>query len=56
LDGFTGALCRERSLATTTVENDLNQVRHLVAWYAQQCQTTLAALTIGDGMSQRLPH
>jgi site-specific recombinase XerD len=48
LDDFTGYLRRERSLAPTTVENYLNQVRPFAAWCAQRRQTTLAALTIRD--------
>lgn len=48
LEDFTGYLRRERSLAPTTVENYLNQVRPFAAWCAQHRQTTLVALTIRD--------
>ena len=48
LDDFTGYLRRERSLASTTVENYLNQVRPFAAWWGQHGQTGLAALTIRD--------
>ncbi len=41
-------LRRGRSLAATTVENYLNQVRPFMAWYAQQCQPTLVGLTIRE--------
>ncbi|MCA1672265.1 MAG: site-specific integrase [Actinobacteria bacterium] len=42
LEAFTGYLRRERSLASTTVENYLNQVRPFVTWYCQHRQSTLA--------------
>jgi len=48
LDDFTGYLRRERSLASTTVENYLNQVRPFVVWYSQRRQVTLVGLTIRD--------
>jgi len=34
LEDFTGYLRCERSLASTTVENYLNQVRPFAIWYA----------------------
>jgi integrase/recombinase XerD len=45
---FTGYLRRERSLASTTVENYLNQVRPFATWYSQQHQPSLAGLTVRD--------
>ncbi|MGH3791752.1 MAG: tyrosine-type recombinase/integrase [Pseudonocardiaceae bacterium] len=48
LDDFTGCLRRERSLASTTVENYLNQVRPFVVWYSQRRQVPLVGLTIRD--------
>lgn len=48
LEGFTGYLRRERSLASTTVENYLNQVRPFVVWYAHHRQIPLPGLTIRD--------
>lgn len=48
MEGFTGYLRGERSLASTTVQNYLNQVRPFVGWCAQHGWTTLAALTIRD--------
>jgi site-specific recombinase XerD len=48
LADFTGYLRRERSLASTTVENYLNQVRPFAAWYSQYRQIPLAELTIRD--------
>ncbi len=48
LDDFTGYLRRERSLASTTVQNYLNQVRPFTAWYAHHRRITLAELTIRD--------
>ncbi|MGH3097326.1 MAG: tyrosine-type recombinase/integrase [Streptosporangiales bacterium] len=48
LEGFTGYLRRERSLAPTTVENYLNQIRPFVIWCAGHGRTTLAGLTVRD--------
>jgi len=48
LEDFTGYLRRERSLASTTVENYLNQVRPFAVWYAQHRQIPLSGLTIRD--------
>ena len=48
LEDFSGYLGRERSLASTTVENYLNQVRPFVIWYSQHRQVALAELTIRD--------
>ena len=45
LEYFTGYLRRERSLAPTTVENYLNQVRPFAAWCAHHRQIPLAELT-----------
>jgi integrase/recombinase XerD len=48
LEDFTGYLCRERSLASTTVENYLNQVRPFAIWYSRDRQAPLAELTVRD--------
>ena len=48
LEDFTGYLRRERSLASTTVENYLNQVRPFATWCAQHRQILLGGLTIRD--------
>lgn len=48
LEEFTGYLQRERSLAPTTVENYLNQVRPFATWYAHHRRTSLGELTIRD--------
>ena len=48
LEDFTGYLRRERSLAATTVENYLNQVRPFATWYSQHHQPSLAGLTVRD--------
>jgi integrase/recombinase XerD len=48
LEEFTGYLRGERSLAPTTVENYLNQVRPFLAWCAAHRQTSLAGLTIRE--------
>ena len=45
LEDFTGYLRRERSLAATTVENYLNQVRPFATWYSQHHQPSLPGLT-----------
>jgi integrase/recombinase XerD len=42
LEEFAGYLRGERSLAATTVENYLNQVRPFLSWYAQRRQIPLA--------------
>ena len=47
-EDFTGYLRRERSLASTTVENYLNQVRPFVTWYSQHRQPSLAGVTRRD--------
>jgi site-specific recombinase XerD len=47
LEDFAGCLRRERSLASTTVENCLNQVRPFATWCSRR-QTSLAELTIRD--------
>lgn len=48
LEEFTGYLHGERSLAPTTVENYLNQVRPFLVWCAAHRQTNLAGLTIRE--------
>jgi site-specific recombinase XerC len=48
LEDFTGYLRRERSLASMTVENYLNQVRPFALWYSQHRQPSLAGLTVRD--------
>lgn len=48
LEDFTGYLRRERSLASTTVENYLNQVRPFAVWYARHRQIPLSGLTVRD--------
>jgi len=48
LDAFTGYLFGERSLAGTTVENYLNQVRPFITWCSGPGRVELAVLTIGD--------
>lgn len=48
LADFTSYLRHERALASTTVENYLNQVRPFVSWYAATRARPLEALTIQD--------
>ena len=48
LEDFTSYLRRERSLASTTVENYLNQVRPFALWYSQLRQIHLVGLTVRD--------
>lgn len=48
VEDFTGYLCGERSLASTTVENYLNQVRPFVVWCSRHRQSPLAELTIRE--------
>lgn len=48
LTGFTDYLSRERGLASTTVENYVNQVHPFLTWYAAHRTSSLRALRIGD--------
>ncbi len=48
LEDFGGYLRAERSLAPTTVENYLTQVRPFATWYVRHCRGKLAELTITD--------
>lgn len=48
LADFTLYLLHERALASTTVENYLNQVRPFLTWYAASRTTSLTMLKIGD--------
>ena len=48
LADFTGYLRQERALASTTIENHLNQVRPSVAWHVQHRATSPTTLTIHD--------
>lgn len=48
LEDFTSYLRHERSLASTTVENYLNQVRPFALWYSQHRQIPLVGLTVRD--------
>lgn len=48
LADFTSYLRQERALASTTIENYLNQVRPFVTWYTAHRSTPLTTLTIHD--------